>query len=271
MSVGLSKHFHFWSPNGWSHRDGRIFVRCAGTAERRWYHLRTRAISQTLANISSQGCSVVSFDVVKLSIPVTIYPAPAVHAVSTADILGDSETLLVSCAVVDACSWSHRRRHEWMDGVKPLLPWQHLALRTSWADDPAWTSAVSHPLFLESTHPSCDGSVLATFLFRYLGYGVTIFMKGNDFSLLEETAVAWHVLAVNLKNAFSSISNLFRMIKIVCLYTYGPRAYSFDHPEIFYRIRDKGLDLSLICSNHFPCTISWFSQAIRNSLVFFSL
>ena len=25
MSVGLSKHFHFWSPNGWSDRDGRIF------------------------------------------------------------------------------------------------------------------------------------------------------------------------------------------------------------------------------------------------------
>ena len=44
------------------------------------------------------GRGVVSLDAVKLSIPVTIYPAPAVHAVSTAAVLGESETLLVSCA-----------------------------------------------------------------------------------------------------------------------------------------------------------------------------
>ena len=36
MSVRLSKHFRLWSPNGWADRDGRIFVRCAGTAEIRW-------------------------------------------------------------------------------------------------------------------------------------------------------------------------------------------------------------------------------------------
>ena len=35
-SVRLSKHFRLWSPNGWSDRDGRIFIRCVKTTERRW-------------------------------------------------------------------------------------------------------------------------------------------------------------------------------------------------------------------------------------------
>ena len=40
-SVCESKHFRLWSPNGWSDRDGRIFIRCAGAAVRRWCRLRT--------------------------------------------------------------------------------------------------------------------------------------------------------------------------------------------------------------------------------------
>ena len=36
-----------------------------------------------------------------------------------------------------------------------------------------------------------------------------------------------------LETAFPAFSNLFRMIKIVCLYTYGTREYSFDHQENF--------------------------------------
>ena len=30
VCVSVSKHFRLWSPNGWSDRDGRIFVRCSG-------------------------------------------------------------------------------------------------------------------------------------------------------------------------------------------------------------------------------------------------
>ena len=32
-----------------------------------------------------------------------------------------------------------------MDGVNPLLPWQHLVLRMSWADDPTWASVAFRP------------------------------------------------------------------------------------------------------------------------------
>ena len=51
----MFKHFHLWSPNGWSGRDGRV---TEGTADRRWCHFRSghchvaRAITQTLAKIN---------------------------------------------------------------------------------------------------------------------------------------------------------------------------------------------------------------------------
>ena len=84
-----------------------------------------------------------------------------------------------------------------MNGVKPLLTRQRLdnSGRTT-RPGPLRYPVLS--LFLESTHPSCDGGVVATCFFRYLGYGMTTFMKGNDFSLLEEIAVVWHVLSINL-------------------------------------------------------------------------
>ena len=60
LCVCVSKHFRLWSPNGWSDRDERIFIRCTGTAENdgarcgpigcTWHVPRT--ISQTPAKIN---------------------------------------------------------------------------------------------------------------------------------------------------------------------------------------------------------------------------
>ena len=40
MHVYIIKHLRLWSPIGWSDQDVRIFIRCAGTAERRWCQFR---------------------------------------------------------------------------------------------------------------------------------------------------------------------------------------------------------------------------------------
>ena len=44
MYASLSKHSRLLSPNGWSDRDGRIFVRPAETTLRRWCQLQTNQV-----------------------------------------------------------------------------------------------------------------------------------------------------------------------------------------------------------------------------------
>ena len=69
-----------------------------------------------------------------------------------------------------------------MDGVNPLLPWQHLLCgrpgRTT-RPGPLWHSVLA---LLESTRPSRDGGVAATCLFLYLIYVVITFTTGRIFA-----------------------------------------------------------------------------------------